>query len=122
MQGSDNGSGLSESLGIDTIEERSMVPNAYRNALPRRGKRAHGYGLNDKLLLRIDHAANIRMSSSVSKSGNMGQNIDSQAFSSGWELIRPKPNHLSDDIPETLKLLEVWWDSGIARQLWLIHG
>jgi hypothetical protein len=66
MHSSDSDSALSEPLGLDTLEARSMVPDAYRNAPDAEATRTWVW-VNSRQFLKVDHAANIRMNSPVSK-------------------------------------------------------
>ena len=66
MHGSDSDSALSEPLGTDTLEARSMVPSAYRNTPDAEEVRTWVW-VNGRQFLKVDHAANIRMNSPVSK-------------------------------------------------------
>ena len=59
MHGSDSDSALSEPLGTDTLEARSMVPGAYRNNPDAEEVRTWVW-VNGRQFLKVDHAANIR--------------------------------------------------------------
>jgi hypothetical protein len=62
MSDSDTTSSLSESLGTETLEARSMVLAEYRER-----PEVESVWVDGMKFLKVDHAANIRMGSPVSK-------------------------------------------------------
>ena len=68
VSGYDSKSSLSESLGIKTLQARSMVPDSFHPLAPRgTDSRNNLIWVNGKQFRKVDHAANIRMNSSVSE-------------------------------------------------------
>jgi hypothetical protein len=65
MSDSDATSTFSESLGTETLEARSMVPAEYRER-----PEVESVWVDGRKFLKVDHAANIRMGSPVSKIGS----------------------------------------------------
>ena len=89
MHGSDSDSVLSEPLGPNTLEARTMVPDACGNAPDA-----------------LDTLAIPAIATDCERT-----------FSSGRKLISPERNRPSDDIIEATECLKAWWDFGIIKQL-----
>jgi hypothetical protein len=102
MHDSDSDSVLSGSLGSDTLEARSMVPDAYRNAPVAEAARTWVWTLHH---FALDTLAIPATTTDCERT-----------FSSGRKFVSPERNRLSDDIIEAVECLKAWWDSGIIKQ------
>ena len=63
---SDSSSDLGDTLGIETLAARSMVPDNFRQQ-PNAESSQSWMSINGRQFLKVDHAANIRMGTQVSK-------------------------------------------------------
>jgi hypothetical protein len=112
---------LSESLGTETLQARSMVPGRFR-APPETDSRDNLIWVDGKQFLKVNHAANIRMNSPVSEIWQHGAerrlagNLSEKFWRCNHCNKASERNRLSDDIIEAVECLKACWDSGIIRQ------
>ena len=93
MTDSDTTSTLSEPLGTDTLEARSMIPEGLRNTPDTEGHRSLVW-IDSRQFFKVDHATTATQCE--------------RTFSSAKNFITPERNRLGDDIIEATQCLKAW--------------
>src|SRR3954447_15117774 len=102
-----------------------MVPTEFQQP-PNNEATRNWVWVNGEQFFKVDHAANIRMGTTVDYPTLFQYALDTLAipatatecestFSSAKKLVTPERDRLADDVIEACKCLKAWWECGVIK-------